>query len=203
MVVEDVLRSTSEDCWNNTWTAFQQMQQLSLSTAGIMQLNAYFKWTRHVSNFQLLAHIPAFNQLLSPMLTLNTTLTTSLPTFTVSSRESFNTHMMAEYVKSRDSLFSFFQNHATINGLNVRELCNIMNDNNAPDVIKRVNNVINWVREINEMYLHFVCTQVNKLNGDPVGPLPNSYSDMMKVLANATYDDESAVPGDIGKAGKE
>lgn len=36
------------------------------------------------------------------------------------------------------------------------------------------------------------------MNGDPVGPFQNSYSDMMTVLANASYDDNSAVPGDIG-----
>ena len=43
--------------------------------------------------------------------------------------------------------------------------------------------------------------QINQLNGDPVGPFQNSYSDMMKVLNDPKYDDNSAVPGDIGKNG--
>ncbi|CAI2357090.1 unnamed protein product [Caenorhabditis sp. 36 PRJEB53466] len=90
------------------------------------------------------------------------------------------------------NVYSFFQgvvqytydgrNSATIGGLNVKNLCAKMNDVNEPDVIVRINNTINWI---------------NQLNNDPVGPFQNSYDDMMTVLKNATYDDESPVPGDI------
>ncbi|CAI5454567.1 unnamed protein product [Caenorhabditis angaria] len=90
------------------------------------------------------------------------------------------------------NLYSFFQgvvqytydgrSDATIGGLNVKNLCGKMTDATVPDVITRVNNTINWI---------------NQMNGDPVGPFQNSYDDMMTVLKNVTFDDESAVPGDI------
>uniref|UniRef100_A0A8R1HT45 Uncharacterized protein n=1 Tax=Caenorhabditis japonica TaxID=281687 RepID=A0A8R1HT45_CAEJA len=152
LVVEDVLRQTNQDCWNNVNLAFQNMQQLSLDTAGILQLNTYF-------NLQ-----PPFvpNQ--------------------------YTQHDIDNFFAN---LYSFFQgviqytydgrNAATIGGLNAKTLCDKMNDPSEPDVIVRVNNTVNWI---------------NNMNGDPIG-FPNSYSDMMKVLSNATYDDESAVPGDI------
>ena len=46
--------------------------------------------------------------------------------------------------------------------------------NGIADPIIRVNNTINWV---------------NSFYGGPT-PFPNSYSDMIKVLGNSTFDDE-------------
>ncbi|CCD65711.1 Serine protease K12H4.7 [Caenorhabditis elegans] len=153
MVVEDVLKKTSVDCWRNVNQAFLNMQQLSLTKAGIQQLNTYFNL------------VPAFVD------------------------GQYTQHDIDNFFAN---VYSFFQgvvqytydgrNNATLNGLNAQQLCNKMNDATVPDVITRVNNTINWI---------------NQMNGDPVGPFQNSYSDMMTVLANASYDDNSAVPGDI------
>ncbi|CAL2050089.1 unnamed protein product [Caenorhabditis brenneri] len=153
MVVEDVLRQTSTDCWKNVNQAFTNMQQLSLTVDGIQKLNTYFnldppfvagKYTQHdIDNF--FANVYSFYQ--------------GVIQYTYDGR-----------------------NAATLGGLNAQNLCAKMNDANVPDVITRVNNTINWI---------------NQLNGDPVGPFQNSYSDMMKVLNDPKYDDNSAVPGDI------
>uniref|UniRef100_A0A1I7T789 Serine protease K12H4.7 n=1 Tax=Caenorhabditis tropicalis TaxID=1561998 RepID=A0A1I7T789_9PELO len=153
MVVEDVLKQTSNDCWENTNVAFNNMQQLSLNETGIQQLNTYFnldppfvkgQYTQHdIDNF--FANVYSFFQ--------------GVIQYTYDGR-----------------------NNATLNGLNAQNLCAKMNDATVPDVITRVNNTINWI---------------NQLNGDPVGPFQNSYSDMIAVLANATYDDASPVKGEI------
>lgn len=153
MVVEDVLKQTSTDCWNNVNLAFTNMQQLSLSSAGIQKLNTYF-------NLQ-----PAFVD------------------------DQYTQHDIDNFFAN---VYSYFQgviqytydgrNAATLGGLNAQNLCGKMNDATVPDVITRVNNTINWV---------------NTLNGDPVGPFQNSYDQMMAVLNNTKYDDNSPVPGDI------
>uniref|UniRef100_A0A1I7X697 MT domain-containing protein n=1 Tax=Heterorhabditis bacteriophora TaxID=37862 RepID=A0A1I7X697_HETBA len=44
-----------------------------------------------------------------------------------------------------------------------------------PDVVVRVNNTINWI---------------NDMDGQPRQPFANSYSEMIKVLSNVTFDDE-------------
>ncbi|CAB3400582.1 unnamed protein product [Caenorhabditis bovis] len=152
-VVERVLNETSQDCWKNVNDAFYQMQQLSLSTEGTMKLNTYFNLT---------------------------------PKFVANK---YSQHDIDNFFAN---LYSFFQgvvqytydgrNDATKNGLNVKNLCEHMNNNTVPDVITRVNNVVNWI---------------NEMNGDPVGTFQNSYDDMMKVLKDPEFDDNSTEPGEI------
>lgn len=154
MVVEDVLKQTSTACWQNVNDAFYKMQQLSLTKEGVQQLNVYFNLA------------PAFVD------------------------GQYTQHDIDNFFAN---VYSFYQgvvqytydgrNAATLNGLNVQQLCTYMNDVNVPDVITRVNNTINWI---------------NKLNGDPVGPFQNSYSDMIKVLANASYDDTGDIAANRG-----
>ncbi|CAO4385450.1 unnamed protein product [Caenorhabditis nigoni] len=154
MVVEDVLKQTSTDCWQNVNDAFYKMQQLSLTKQGIQQLNGYFdlsppfvdgQYTQHdIDNF--FANLYGFFQ--------------GVVQYTYDGR-----------------------NAATLNGLNVQQLCNKMNDKNVPDVINRVNNTVNWI---------------NQMNGDKVGPFQNSYKDMMAVLANVTYDNSGDLAANRG-----
>nr|AVP50030.1 prolylcarboxypeptidase [Heterorhabditis bacteriophora] len=84
------------------------------------------------------------------------------------------------------NVFTFFQeviqysyngmNNATRAGLGVLKLCEHMTDSHRyPDVVVRVNNTINWI---------------NDMDGQPRQPFANSYSEMIKVLSNVTFDDE-------------
>ncbi|KAF1747939.1 hypothetical protein GCK72_024405 [Caenorhabditis remanei] len=154
MVVEDVLKQTSTQCWQNVNQAFTNMQQLSLTKTGIQQLNKYFSLT------------PAFVD---------------------------GQYTQLDIDNFFANVYSYFQgviqytydgrNAATLGGLNAQNLCVKMNDATTPDVITRVKNTIDWV---------------NTLNGDPVGGLDNSYTDMIAVLANATYDDSGDIAANRG-----
>ncbi|CAD6185567.1 unnamed protein product [Caenorhabditis auriculariae] len=146
-VMEDVITQTDPNCRDQVALAFSTMQTLTLN-GQITKLNSYF-------------------QLDPPFVNGN---------YTQKDIDNFFSNVVG-YFQGVIQYTYDGRNDATKNGLNVKNLCQIMTDNKKiPDVVSRVKAVIDWI---------------NKMNGDPVGPFANSYSDMIKALVNGTYDDEN------------